>query len=171
MKTTQAGLDLIEKAEDLRLTGYPDPESADGKPYTIGYGSTLGSIPPGETFTIGTVIDQPTAQRWLSYHIETNIEPAIDNMVNYVLSSNEYDALVSFCYNLGTGALQHSTMLERINGNDFNGAQVEFLKYDIAAGKQVDGLLSRRLKEAVMFGPLSRDQLISQYLAGFDPDA
>jgi GH24 family phage-related lysozyme (muramidase) len=170
MNASENAINLIKQFESLRLTAYPDPLSVDGRPWTIGWGSTNGSIPHGESFVLGQTIDEATAERWLRYEISAHIEPAINSLVDFDLSQNEFDALTSFCFNLGTGCLQHSTMLKRMNSDDFAGAQTEFLLFSNANGQPERGLLRRRLTESVLFGNLTREELITQYIDGYDPD-
>lgn len=167
---SQSGYDLIKKFESLILTAYPDPINKDGLPITVGYGSCNGSLPPGESFKLGDTIDEATAIRWMEYEVEHHINPEINRLVNFELEENELGALQSFCYNLGTGALQRSTMLKLINNDQFEDAQAEFLKFCISNGEPVRGLLRRRLAEAALFGPLSREELIAKYLDGYDPE-
>jgi lysozyme len=169
MKTTSAGLNLIKSYEALQLVAYADPCSSDGNPVTIGYGTTNAVLPNGESFKLGDTINEETAERWLEYHITNHIEPEIDRLVNVVLSDSQYDSIVDFVYNLGIGTFQKSDLLKYINNGDLNNAQLDILHYCKADGAIVRGILRRRLSEAVMLGPLSREELIAHALSGYDP--
>ena len=84
-----------------------------------------------------------------------DMEKQINSMVKVKLTQNQYDALCSFCYNLGYGALKQSTLLKKINVGDFKGASDEFLKWNNATvnGKSIviKGLSIRRKAERELF--------------------
>ena len=67
------------------------------------------------------------------------------------LNQNQFDALVSFTYNLGAGALGSSTLLGKLNRGDFEGAADEFPKWNKAGGKVLNGLVKRRAAERSLF--------------------
>ena len=96
--TNQVAINLIKESEELILTAYKDPCSANGLPITVGWGTTNDVLPPGESFKLGDKIDEATAERWLMYFIDNHIVPEIDKMVNYELNENEYAAILDFCY-------------------------------------------------------------------------
>jgi lysozyme len=166
----QQGINLIKQFEGLELTAYADKVNADGLPVTIGYGTTNAVLPSGTSFKLGDTITANTAESWLCMEVTNHICPSIDKLVNIVLSDGQYGALIDLCYNEGLGTLQHSDILKYINNGDIPNAQLELLHYDKAGGQDNRGILRRRLAEAVMFGPLSRDELISQALSGYDPE-
>jgi lysozyme len=72
-------------------------------------------------------------------------------MITSQVNQNQFDALVSFTYNLGVGALHGSTLLHLVNQSDFTNAANEFPKWDHAGGVVVAGLLRRRLAEQTLF--------------------
>jgi lysozyme len=78
-------------------------------------------------------------------------ENAVNRLVSTIISKNELGALVSFAYNCGIGNLKASTLLKKINKNDFLGAADEFLKWDRAGGKKLRGLTLRRAAERKLF--------------------
>lgn len=78
-------------------------------------------------------------------------QDAIRSGVKVPISQDQYDALVDFTFNVGTGALASSTLLRKLNAGDCHGAAAEFLKWDMAGGRHVPGLLKRRQDEKAIF--------------------
>ena len=78
-------------------------------------------------------------------------ERGVDRLISVPLSQNQFDALVSFSFNLGLGTLQRSTLRQKVNRGDFEGAAEEFLKYTMAGGKVFKGLVNRRNDERALF--------------------
>lgn len=152
MKTSKVGLDLIKEFEGFSGTPYCD---AVGFP-TIGYGHL---IKRGEKFT---VLTEAQAEVLLASDV-TLAEYAIELHVKETLSQNEFDALVSFVFNVGPGRPgvkdgfvylkngKHSTILNKLNMADFPGAADELLKWDRAGGKKLPGLTRRRVAERALF--------------------
>jgi lysozyme len=102
------------------------------------------------TLPVGTYVSQDTCTALLQ--ADTKIaQDAIRATVKTPVSQGQYDALVSFVFNVGTGAFKSSTLLRKLNAGDCRGAAAEFQKWDMAGGKHVKGLLNRRLDEAVQF--------------------
>ena len=93
---------------------------------------------------------QEEAEQWLQQDIQVAAQ-AVNGMVTVALTQPEFDALVDFAFNLGTGNLQHSTLLRLLNAGDYKGAAAEFEKWDRAGGKVMAGLLRRRQAEEQMF--------------------
>ena len=100
MKLSAKGLDIIKKSEGLRLRAYPDPGSATGKPYTIGYGHTSG-VNKGDTIT------KADAEALLRHDVAWAVDTV--NSLNVKLSQNQTDALVSFAFNVGKQAFLNSS--------------------------------------------------------------
>lgn len=144
MKTSKAGIDLIHSFESLRLKAYPDPGSKDGKPWTNGWGSTGSDIGPGTVWT-----KEKADQRFASDL--SKFEQAVSLLVKVPLTQNQFDALVSFTYNLGIGSLKSSTLLKLLNASDYNGAGLQLLRWDKNDGKVMAGLTRRRKAELKMF--------------------
>lgn len=121
---------------------YPDPGTG-GEPFTLGYGHT-GGVKPGDTCT------EAQAMEWLAEDVR-EAERAIERLVTVPLTQDQFDALVSFVFNLGAGNFGGSTLLKRINAGDFEGASREFPRWNRAAGRVMAGLTKRRHAEAAMF--------------------
>ena len=138
-----AGLALLKSFEGCKLTAYPDPGTG-GEPWTIGWGHT-GGVKRGDTCT------QAQADAWLLQDLD-RFEQAVERLVSVPLTQNQFDALTSFCYNVGAGALQQSTLLRKLNAGDYEGAQGQFARWNRAGGKEMPGLTRRRAAEAELFG-------------------
>ena len=171
MKTSKIGTDLIVKFETLSLKVYLDPGSpSNDELWTAGYGSLNSSLPPGESFKMGDTITKETAVRWRDYHITTVIEPTINRLVTVPITQEQFDVIVDFCFNLGTGAFESSTFLKRINAKNFSDAQKQITRFVNAGGRVMRGLQRRRLAEAVIFGGMNRQELIKNCFNGIDPE-
>jgi lysozyme len=136
----KAGLDLIKDFEGLKLRAYLCP----AKVWTIGYGST------GPHVTAGKVITAAEAEELLKDDLD-RFEKAVTRLVTVPLRQNQYDALVSFAFNVGISALERSTLLKRVNAKLFDQAAAEFAKWTLAGGKRLTGLARRRKAEAALF--------------------
>lgn len=136
---SQNGLKLTESFEGLRLEAYQDQVGV----WTIGYGHTNG-------VTSGMVCTQEQAQKWLLEDTQ-GASFAVNRMVTVQLNQNQFDALVDFTFNLGSGALGSSTLLRLLNAGNFSGAANEFVKWNHAGGVVVAGLTKRRLAEQELF--------------------
>jgi lysozyme len=139
MTTSQAGRDLIKKHEGLRLKAYKCPAGV----WTVGYGHTRG-------VTSSTEISQSMADLFLLDDIRP-LERYINKLgINF--RQGQFDAIVSFLFNLGEGNFNKSTLKKKIlaGGNDEDIA-AEFKKWNKAGGKVLDGLTKRREEEAEMW--------------------
>ena len=134
------GLDLVKRFEGLRLGAYQDAAGV----WTIGYGHT-GNVRPGQR------IAEAQAEQLLRKDVSW-AEEAVRKNVDVPLSQGQFDALVSFTFNLGAGALQRSTLLRKLNAGDHAGAQAEFGRFVHAGGHVLPGLVRRRADEAELFG-------------------
>lgn len=141
MRTSVKGRELITAAEGVHLRTYVCPA---GK-YTIGVGHL---VKPGESFPDGITMGQ--AQEMLSQDL-AGAERAVNGLVTAPINQAQFDALVSFTFNLGEGALTRSTLLKRINRSDMAGAAAEFGKWVLADGNALPGLVRRRKAEAALF--------------------
>lgn len=133
-------IELIKKWEGLRLEAYQDIVGV----WTVGYGLT------GPSIKKGTKITKDEAEAKLN-HIVIGLASKIAGLVPKPLTQGQMCALVSFCYNLGIGAFQKSTMLRLINEGRHKEAAEEFDKWVFAGGKRVKGLVSRRQAEKQLF--------------------
>lgn len=140
MNLSDEGLDLIKRYESCDLTAYQDI----GGIWTIGYGHTGKNVTPGLTWT------QDQADAALRDDTQ-NAVAEVNRVVKVPLTQGEFDALVSFTYNVGSGALESSTMLKLLNQGDYSGAAAEFERWDKVHGVVVAGLLRRRLDEEQEF--------------------
>lgn len=147
MKISQSGVDLIKKFEGCNLTAYPDPGTG-GEPYTIAYGWTQPV--DGRPVAPGMQISQATADRLLRCGV-VQFEQTINRLVRVPLNQNQFDALASLCYNIGTRAFSTSTLLRLLNQGDYAGAAQQFLSWRYAGGKVLAGLVTRRTAEKALF--------------------
>ena len=108
--TSRKGIELIKEFEGCVLKAYPDPGTG-GDPWTIGYGHTGPDVRPG------TQITKDRAEELLIGDLK-RFEISVVALVNVPLTQREFDAIVSFTYNVGTGSLEHSTFLRRINAGE-----------------------------------------------------
>jgi lysozyme len=133
-----------KKRADGGCDAYPDPASG-GDPWTIGYGSTGDSIRRGTVWT-----RQQADERFASDLAKFGVR--VEALLGGALTTqHQFDALVSFAYNLGLGNLASSTLLRKHRARDFEGAANEFLKWDKAQGKVMAGLTKRRAAERALY--------------------
>lgn len=142
-KINDAGIELVMRAEGLKLKAYKDVKGI----LSIGYGHTGGVIE-------GSFITEEMAAELLDHDLE-EAELAVERMVKVPLNDNEFSALVCFVFNVGETAFKQSTMLRKLNQKDMVGASNEFLRWDLAriGGKMIEvaGLKARRAAEQVLF--------------------
>jgi len=139
MKISQEGLALIKKFEGCELKAY---HCAAGVP-TIGYGSTHG-------VTMDMQITQEEADKLLLHEME-EYEGYINDMVNVDLEQNQFDAMVSWVFNLGPANLKASTLLKVLNAKDYEGVPAQIKRWNKAGGKVLQGLIRRREAESLLF--------------------
>jgi GH24 family phage-related lysozyme (muramidase) len=144
MVTGNNGIDLIKKSEGCELDAYLDAVGI----WTIGYGHT-GTV-DGKAICFGMVITQDEAIELLKADLR-KFEKSVEELVTTEINQNQFDALVSFTYNVGPGNLKKSTLLKKVNTDDFNGAAEEFLKWNKAGGRVLNGLTTRREAEKKLF--------------------
>lgn len=143
MKTSSQGLNLIKHHEGFRSKAYKDVA---GK-WTIGYGHL---ILPHELELITTELTHEQATDILRIDVR-DAERSVQRLIRVGLEQHEFDALVSFTFNLGGGALQASTLRRLLNENDRVGAAAQFLRWVYAGGKKWKGLVRRREDERDLF--------------------
>ena len=139
MKTSAEGLALIKKFEGLELKAY---KCAAGV-WTIGYGHTK-DVQEGDEWS------ESHADHMLEVELE-EFEEYINDNVTVALSQNQFDALVSWVYNLGPANLKASTMLKVLNSGDYEGVPAQIQRWNKAGGKVLEGLIRRRKAEALLF--------------------
>ena len=140
MKLSQGGLNLIKELEGWSATSYPD---AGGR--SIGYGHFIQ-----EEENFEEPLDLLLGEALLQKDVE-RAESALSSSLRVPLSQNQFDALVSFVYNVGVGAFTHSTLLRMLNEGDFKGVAKQFPRWIYSKGKVLDSLINRRKKERELF--------------------
>ena len=146
MEVSNKGLELIAKFEGLSLTPYLCP----AKIPTIGYGATF--YENGTKVTMSDpAITKERALELLKFHVK-HFAQTVDSYTTDAVNQQQFDALVSFAYNLGTGALKGSTLLKKVNKNPKDSTiAAEFAKWVNANGKQLAGLVKRRKAESDLY--------------------
>ncbi len=140
MRTSDAGVALVQGYEGLRLTAYRDSVGV----LTIGYGHTGADVKQGMTIT------RDEAERLLRDDLH-DAETAVEKAVRVPMTQGQFDALVSFVFNLGAGRLQTSTLLRKLNDRNYIGAADEFPRWNKAGGEVLAGLTARRGAERALF--------------------
>lgn len=146
MKLNENGYNLICEFEGLKLKPY----LCSAKIPTIGYGNTY--YPNGKRVTL---LDDAITKEYAFEIFKTiadKFAKRVDDMVTSELTQNQFNALVSFAYNVGTGAFATSTLLKKVNNNP-NDVTIknEFLKWVRANKKVIQGLVNRRNKEVLIY--------------------
>lgn len=146
-----AGAALIKEFEgcekdrpDGRFQAYPDPGSVDGKPWTIGWGST------GPDVTPTTIWTQAQCDARFDVDIQKYANAVSAALGNAPTTQNQFDALVSFHYN--TGAIRTATLTNKHKEGKFVDARAEFARWVKNDGKVMNGLVRRRTAEAALYG-------------------
>lgn len=140
MKISPKGLEFIKSFEELRLVAYKCPAGV----LTIGYGHTGADVHEGQ------VISQETANLRLISDAD-DAEGAVERLVKVPLQQHEYDALVSFVFNVGVGNFASSTLLKLLNVGNRGAAASELPRWNKSNKKVLPGLTRRRLAEKAMF--------------------
>jgi GH24 family phage-related lysozyme (muramidase) len=133
------GIDLLREFEGLRLTAYQDAVGI----WTIGFGHTK-TVRPGMRISI------EQAEALLREDL-AGFERCVERAVDARLNQCEFDALVSWAFNVGCGAVAKSTLVRKLNAGDRNGAADELLRWNKAGGKSLAGLSRRRRAERKLF--------------------
>jgi GH24 family phage-related lysozyme (muramidase) len=140
---TEAGLDLIKRFEGFSPTIYICPA---GYP-TIGYGHVV-LVHEREQFA--ACLTQAEATDILRKDVGI-AERAVVRLISVPLTDGQFDALVSFTFNLGAGSLQRSTLRRLVNRGEHEGVPSELMKWVWAAGRRLPGLVRRRKAEALAY--------------------
>ena len=140
MRTSQEGIELIKKFEGCELSPY----ICSGGVLTIGYGHTGSDVAEGQEIT------QECAEQLLKEDLE-KFENYVNDMVDPELKQCQFDALVAWTYNLGPTNLSTSTLLKRLNTNEFDDVPYQMKRWNKAGGKVLDGLVRRREAESLLF--------------------
>lgn len=156
LSISSKGIDLIKSFEGLRLESYPDPGTG-GEPITIGYGHTGPEVKLGQSITFAE------AERLLRNDLR-RFEKGVNDLFEFVeIGQNTFDALVSFAFNCGLGALDTSTLRKRImKGEDpYSVLPEELPKWVKAGSKVLPGLVKRRKAEVLLAqqdGPREKEE-------------
>jgi lysozyme len=151
MKLSDHGLAVIKNFEGLRLEAYRDVAGV----WTIGYGSTR--YHDGKLVKPGDKLASEVQANALFRNTLDQYEEAVNQHVKAPITQNQFDALVSFTYNEGTGALKESSLLAKLNEKNYAEAASHFLAWDKITdpktGKKItcDTLVQRRKKESRLF--------------------
>jgi lysozyme len=153
MKIGQRGLDLIKEFEGCKLKAYQCPAGV----WTIGIGST--HYGDGTPVTKNRTLPNEGAALALLAATIGQYEKDVTSLVKVPINQNQFDALVSFAYNLGSDidkddiaeGLGDSTLLKKLNAGDYTGAANEFKKWNKSSGKSLAGLTRRREAESELF--------------------
>lgn len=140
MQTSDKGIELIKQFEGCKLTAYLCPAGV----LTIGYGHTGPGVTPNLKISINE------AERLLRLDL-VRFEAGVAQAVTMPLNQSQFDALVSFTYNLGVGALRGSTLLKVLNTGYYQAAAEQFAKWNKAGGRVLPGLTRRRGAERALF--------------------
>lgn len=143
MQISYNGINTLKEYEGFRAKAYLDSA---GVP-TIGFGTIKIDGKPVE---LGMECTKEQAEQWL-YKDLAWAQTSVNQMVRVQLAQNQYDALVSFVYNEGQTQFSKSTLLRKLNLQDYIGAAKEFDKWVYAGGAVVKGLVTRRRLERDMF--------------------
>lgn len=139
---TQNGLELIKRYEGFRAEPYLCP----GGYWTIGYGHVIKS-PKDYPYSL----TNDEALELLMQDV-VRAESAVLRLIRVPLTKGQFDALVSFTFNLGGGALQRSTLRRKVNREEHADVPDELMKWVWAGGKKLKGLVRRRAAEAALYG-------------------
>jgi GH24 family phage-related lysozyme (muramidase) len=142
MHIGSAGLHLIKRFEGFSDTPYLCPANI----WTIGYGHVILA---SERESL-TQVDEAQAERLLVRDMR-NAERAVSNFISCPLRQNQFDALVCFAFNLGSGALQRSTLRRVINRGDEDAVADQWMRFVWAGGKKLPGLVRRREAELALY--------------------
>ncbi len=139
MKIGHAGIELIRDWEGFRSEAYRCPA---GK-WTIGFGDTF-NVKKGDKITLAE------AEKRLEKRL-AEFEGYVNQLVTVPLNQNQFDALVSFVYNIGVGNFKESTLLEMLNRKDYESASQQLLRWNKSNGQVLPGLTRRRKDEKALF--------------------
>ena len=140
MKTSQKGVSFIREFEGLETDAYQDVVGI----WTIGVGHTGPEVKKGMTITESAALDI------LGKDLD-KFEKGVAKLVKVPLSQDQFDALVSFSFNVGLGNFQSSTLLKLLNQGNYEAVPTQLLRWNKAGGKEVAGLTRRRAAEGQLW--------------------
>lgn len=144
MSVSNKGVDLICEFEGKRLTAYDDGVGI----WTIGFGTI--KYPNGVRVKKGDTCTLEQAKEYMRHDL-IEFEHTVNSSVKVPLNQNQFDALVSLAYNIGSNAFKSSTLVKKLNAGDHQGATDQFNVWVNAGGKRMQGLVNRRDREKLLF--------------------
>ena len=144
MSVSNKGVDLICEFEGKRLAAYDDGVGV----WTIGFGTI--KYPNGVRVKKGDTCTLDQAKEYMRHDL-IEFEHTVNSSVKVPLNQNQFDALVSLAYNIGSNAFKSSTLVKKLNTGDYQGAASQFDVWVNAGGKRMQGLMNRRDKEKLLF--------------------
>ena len=143
-KISTAGINLICGFEGLKLKAYDDGVGV----WTIGFGTTI--YPNGIKVKKGDTCTTEQAKAYMAHDLK-KFESAVNSAVTVSINQNQFDALVSLAYNIGTSGFKNSTLVKKLNAGDIRGASAQFNVWNKGGGKVMQGLVNRRDVERKLF--------------------
>lgn len=140
MRISRDGLSLIREFEGF----YPVPYRCPAGLWTVGYGHVLAVHEPKET------ISKVQAETLLSMDVRRS-EWSVAALIKVSLSQAQFDALVSFTFNVGSGALERSTLRRMVNQHAHDEVPEQLMRWVYAKGRKMPGLVRRRLAESMLY--------------------
>ena len=144
MSVSNKGVDLICEFEGKRLAAYDDGVGV----WTIGFGTI--KYPDGNRVKKGDACTLEQAKEYMRHDL-IEFEHTVNSSVKVPLNQNQFDALVSLAYNIGSNAFKSSTLVKKLNTGDYRGASDQFNVWINAGGKRMQGLVNRRDREKLLF--------------------
>ena len=144
MSVSNKGVDLICEFEGKRLVAYDDGVGV----WTIGFGTI--KYPNGVRVKEGDTCTLDQAKEYMRHDL-IEFEHTVNSSVKVPLNQNQFDALVSLAYNIGSNAFKSSTLVKKLNAGDYQGAADQFNAWVNAGGKRMQGLVNRRDREKLLF--------------------
>jgi len=164
MSLSLEGLKFIQFWEGFEDEAYLDT----GGVWTIGYGTTKIN---GKRVTKGMTCTPEQASVWLAHDVKW-AEASVNDSVDVEINQNQFDALVSFTYNVGETAFETSTLLRKLNANDYIEAANQLLRWKYDNGRVIKGLLNRREAEKKVFEAVDQVDtlmnILETYLKGYN---
>ena len=148
MRASDALVEKLKEYEGYSASPYQDSAGI----YTYGFGHTKNVA------QFSAAISRQQAEQFLRDDIKET-ENAINRLVKVPLNQNQFDALVSFTFNLGAGALERSSLLRLLNRGAYDMAAKQFPLWVKAGGKTLPGLVKRRKSEQELFLTLTKENL------------
>ena len=144
MSVSNKGVDLICEFEGEQLIAYDDGVGV----WTIGFGTI--KYPNGVRVKKGDTCTLDQAKEYMRHDL-IEFEHTVNSSVKVPLNQNQFDALVSLAYNIGSNAFKSSTLVKKLNAGDYQGAADQFNVWVNAGGKRMQGLANRIDREKLLF--------------------